>query len=484
MNQTSPKPLRGYLMLIAIVFGAIFLGALGALVSFVLTENRARNANDVQARAFAIAEAGLEYYRWHLAHYPSDLQNGTGAAGPYTMTYSDPEGGALGTIELTIGGNTSCNQITSVDITSKGTTAGSPAYTKTIFARYARPSVAEYSYILNDSVWAGSDRVILGPYHSNGGIRMDGTANSPVTSSLSTWSCTSSFGCSPTATKNGVWGSGTNQNLWSYPTPQVDFAGISADFGTLKTTAQASGVYYPRYSTGTATTSSSYWNGYHLTFNSNGTVTVKRVSATTQLQVSPVNSAEWTTDRALLATEAVYETKTIPSTCGLIFVEDNVWIDGTIPSKITLVAANVVSGGTIRPNIYLRDNLQYSVTTGAAGLTAIAANDVLIAPNAPTNMTLNGVFIAQNGAFGRNLYLNSSRSDCHSTYEPKGTLTILGTTVSNKRTGTKWMNGCGSGDNAGFQNRIDSYDRNLSTNPPPFTPSVSTDYEFVDWREQ
>ncbi len=109
---------------------------------------------------------------------------------------------------------------------------------------------------------------------------------------------------------------------------------------------------------------------------------------------------------------------------------------------------------------------------------------MLVAPNAPTNTTLNGIFIAQTGAFGRNLYLNNSRSDCSSTYEPKGTLTILGTTVSNKRTGTRWVNGCGSGSDAGFQTRIDSYDRRIATDPPPFTPVVSTDYQFVDWKEE
>jgi hypothetical protein len=91
-------------------------------------------------------------------------------------------------------------------------------------------------------------------------------------------------------------------------------------------------------------------------------------------------------------------------------------------------------------------------------------------------MTLNGIFVAQGGAFGRNLY------SCPGTYEPKGTLTILGTTVSNLRTGTRWVNGCSSGD-AGYQTRIDAYDRNLSTDPPPFTPQTSTDYQFVDWRE-
>jgi hypothetical protein len=45
------------------------------------------------------------------------------------------------------------------------------------------------------------------------------------------------------------------------------------------------------------------------------------------------------------------------------------------------------------------------------------------------------------------------------------------------------MNGCSGGD-AGYQTRTDAFDRALSTDPPPFTPNISTDYEFVDWHEQ
>lgn len=461
-------------MLLAIVFGAIFLTVLGALASYILTENRAQNAEHAEARALAIAEAGLEYYRWFLSHYPSDLTNGTGGAGPYTIDYDDPEGGDVGTISLDIDGNTTCGQVTSIEMRSTGTAVGSPSATRTLYARYARPSVAQYSYVLNDSVWAGDDRVILGPYHSNGGVRMDGTANSPVTSSLASWNCTSSYGCSPSSsTASGVLGSGPNQNLWDWPVPQVNFAGISADFGNLKTLAQAQGIYYARYSSGTNLNNESYWRGYRLTFNSNGTVTVRRVDDLTNLSVNPVNPADDTDDWALINDDDPYETRTIPANCGLIFVEDHVWVEGTIPSKVTLVAANVVNAN-VAPNAYLLNNIQYAATDGSDGLTLIAEHDVLISPSSPNNMTLNGIFIAQGGAFGRNSY------GCSNAYEPRNNLTILGTTVSNKRTGTKWIGGC----SAGYQNRTDAYDRRLAADPPAFTPIVSTDFEFVEWREE
>ncbi|MDO8624235.1 MAG: hypothetical protein Q7R54_02665 [bacterium] len=480
--RTTPS--RGYLTLLALVFGSIFFMVLGALSSFVLIENRAEDVSRLRSKAFAIAEAGLEYYRWHLLHYPNDMQNGTGQPGPYEIPVDDPEGGAVGVATLSIAANTACGQTNSISIISAGAPTEDPTVKRVLTARYAQPSVAAYSYIINDNVWAGSDRIISGPYHANGGIRMDGTANAPVTSSVSTWLCTSSYGCNgiggnpPTnSTQNGVFGAGPNQTLWQYPIPQMNFAAISANFSNLKTIAEESGLYLARYSSGS---SSNSHRGYHLIFNSNGTVTVKRVSAVnTSLTSKPVDgsSGSFIHDYTLIVTESAYNTYDIPEDCGLIFVEDNTWIEGIIPSKITVVIANVTTTGVVPVGV-LHGNIQYAATDGSDGLTVIAQKNLLIAPDSPTDMTLNGVFIAQSGAFGRNLY------SCSGSYDPRGTLTILGTTVSYKRTGTKWVNGCGGGNAGGYQVRIDAYDRNLAADPTPFTPVVSTDFEFVEWREQ
>lgn len=465
----------GYLMLLALVFGSIFLTVLSALAGYAILQNRIQVNASGRAKSLALAESGLEYYRWRLAHFPNDLQNGTGQPGPYEIPQYDPEGGLIGTATLDIVSNQSCGIVTSVDITSTGRTNDGSGAKRTIVARYAQPSVAQFSYIINSSVWAGADRIINGPYHANGGIRMDGTANAPVTSSLSSWLCTSDFGCSPNSNRNGVFGAGPNQGLWNFPQPQVDFAGIAADLPGLKTRAQANGLYFSRFSTGNAN-GAAFWRGYHLIFNSNGTVTVRRVTSTTELSVTPMNPSDPSTDRTLINNSTNLGTYTIPSTCGLIFVEDNAWIEGQIPSKVTVVVANVTNTG-VAPNAYLPDNITYA--NADAGLTVIAQNNVLITADAPNTMRLSGVFIAQNGAFGRNLYRG-----CPSAYEPRNSLTITGTTVSNLRTGTRWVNGCGSGADGGFQTRVDGYDRRLATDPPPFTPITSSDYEFVDWREK
>ena len=464
-------------MLLAIIFGAIFLTVLGALSSFALTQNRVQIYTESRAKALGLAEAGLEYYHWYLAHFPTSAVTGT-----TTMSYADPETGiSTGSVSLGVTVNQSCGQTTSIDLLSKGTPSDGSGASRSIYARYAQPSVANYSYILNDSVWAGSDRVINGPYHSNGGVRMDGTANSGVSSSLATWSCTPTFGCTATTTEPGVFGAGPNASLWQNSTPNVDFAGIATNFTSLKSVAQSSGKYLPRISTGTGVPSANgsnagYWNGYHLIFNSNGTVSIYKVSATTPITDQQLNPSDPAIDHTRIATETFYQTYTLPSSCGLIFVEDNTWIEGTVPQKVTVVAANVTSSQVgVTPNIMLKNNIAY--TGSPTGLTAIGQNDVLITADSPNVMSLNGIFIAQTGAFGRNFL------GCPSSYEPRSSLTIHGTTVSYKRTGTKWIGGCGATD-AGYQTRIDGFDRVLASDPPAFTPVLTTDYQFNDWQEQ
>lgn len=466
---------HGSITLLVLVFGGVFFTILMALSGFVLVQNHTQELTREKAEAFDIAEAGLDYYRWFLSHFPGNTTNGTGHAGPYVTTYLDPEGGTAGTYSLSVAGNSSCGVVQSIDVTSTGVPNDAAGISSILVARYAAPSVAAYSYIINSSVWAGDDRIINGPYHSNGGVRMDGTPNAPVSSSLSTWDCTSSFGCSPRqSSAHGVVGSGGNQNLWDYPTPQVDFTAIATNFTTLKTKAQASGLYLARYSTSSGHNPNPNI-GYHLIFNANGTVTVKKVTSVSTLDVQPINTTDGSSDYTLINNETNYQTLTLPSQCGLIFVEDNTWIEGVIPSKVTLVVADVADQG-IYPDVVLHGNITYASNDGTDGFTVIGAHNILIAPDSPTNMTLNGIFVAQSGAFGRNLY------DCPGSYEPKGTLTILGTTVSNLRTGTKWMNGC-YGDDAGYQTRVDAFDRQNSTNPPPFTPTTSTQWQFVDWRQ-
>ncbi len=459
-----------------LVFAAAFGMSVLAMMSFTLMQAKLGQAKAVREQALTIAEAGLEYYRWFLAHNPGDTQDGTGAPGPYTHSYDDPESGELGEFTLNITGNGKCGAISSIDIESTGSVEKDTRFKRTVSARYARPSVANYAYIINSNVWAGEDRDIVGPYHSNGGIRMDGTNHSTVTSAIESWLCTSSFGCSPSENKDGVWGAGTGSTLWQYPVPQIDFAGITVDLANMKDLAQnQNGIYLPQVSGGSDRL------GYHLILRSDGYLEVYEVTSTQyalSIHIDDVGGG-WQRDYHTIATEEWRDTIEIDEDCPIIFVEDKVWLEGTVKGKVTLVAADLESAN-YDPDLIIEGNIDYSSLDGTDGLTAIAENSVLIPLTTEDELSIRGIFVAQNGYFGRNLY------PCwYSPNDKRTKLTMQGSIVSNKRVGTKWSYstwGCW-GQWSGFNDRENSYDRYLATDPPPGTPTVSDDYQFIRWRE-
>ncbi len=456
----------GYLLVLVLVFGGIFFMITSASIGYVVVQSKLAQSRYNKERALNISEAGLDYYKWFLAHYPGNTTNGTNTPGPYVHQYVDPEGSTIGEFSLQIASSSSCGDVTAVDITSTGYTYENPNAKRIVYGRYARPTVAEYSYIINASVWAGSDRVIIGPYHSNGGIRMDGTNNSVVTSGQNTWSCTSSYGCSPTQNNaDGVVGNGPNSNLWSFPAPPINFTGITVDLSAMQNKAQNAGGKYFGPS-GKA--------GYHITFKSNGTYDIYRVNS----KENEPNGYAWGYYLNILKGESLIGNYPIPTGCAVIYVEDQVWLDGVVNGKVTLAAADVDTTG-VDPSIILNGNLTYANAT--SGILAIAEYDVLVGLVVPDDMTLNGIFVAQNGHFGRNFYDNSM-PNAWSQYIKRNSLKLNGTIVSNGREGTKWVNGSGTYV-SGFNSRTNIYDRNLVSSPPPLTPRVSDTYEFIEWRE-
>jgi hypothetical protein len=479
MHPTStPKP-QGFILAIVAVFGAVFLTIGLGLAGYLLAMQHAEEARVENEQSLAIAEAGLNYYAWHLAHYPSDLQDGTGGSGPYVHQYQDPEGGTAGSYSLSIDGHLQCGSPTVIDITSVGSTAKNPLRKATVVGRYARPSVANYSYVFNTNTWAGAALTVFGRMHSNGGIHMDGNNLSTVESSVSTWSCTSTYGCSPTATKAGVFGTGTNPALWVYPTPQMDFNSISANLSSIKTAAQSGGGLYFAARSGAADQ-----RGYHMVFKSNGTFDMYAVTSTVAASgFNPVLNA-WTTEHNIIGSETLLGNYTIPSSCGAVFVEDRLWAEGTVKGKVTVAAADLTGGGT-NPDVMLANNISYAAYDGTNGLTLIAAGNLVLPLNSPNDLTIHGIYAAQNGAYIRDYYYYAASDSFavpsqYSSYVTRNSLTLVGSIVSRGSAVTSW----GSPVTSGYVNRSTTYDGTLASNPPPFTPYTSSQYSFVLWNQR
>lgn len=462
----------GYLLILVLVFGSIFGVILSSFISYIVTQNQLVNFRYEQQRATEIAEAGLNYYRWHLAHFPADVTDGTGLPGPYVHVYKDPLGTDIGEFSLEVSSSTYCGAIAAIDIASTGFTYDNPSAKSTVRARYVRPSVAEYSFITNSGVWYGEDETVVGPVHSNQGIRMEAAHNATIGSGQSSWTCDSSYGCSPTRVVNGVYTTSglATPGLFNFPVSPIDFAGISLDLSDIKNKAiNKGGIYYGP--------SGAY--GYSVTFYGDGTVNVRRVTNTYDYQSYSSAQGWHYGERNAITASTNLATKTINPSCPVLFFEDKVWVKGDVRQKVTLAAANLSLGA--ETNVVLSGNLSY-IPGSDAGLLVLAEDDIDLGLDVPNDMTISGIFIAQNGRYGRNFYHTSYFSSTYDPYVIRNSLNTLGTVVSNQRSVTTWLSGGGTV-TSGFRNNISSYDRNQVDDPPPLTPETNDVYIFKKWQQ-
>lgn len=421
-------------------------------------------------QSLAIAEAGVEYYRWHLSHDPDDIQDGTGASGPYVHEYLDPQGDRIGQFSLNITASPGSNYIVTVE--STGSTDRYPNVARTVVAQFGKPALSRHAFLNNGSIWYGPGVVVNGDVHSNNGIRMDGINTGKVTSAKDEYMCGSETGCHPPTKKPGVWGVGQDQALWEFPVPAVDFDSIAADFVTMKSVAQSSGLYLDK----------SNAKGYHIIFNSDGTFDVTRVTLN-QIYLGysvpgeglGVNGTGGCRDRELaIQTEEAVGTYN-QSDASVIFVEDDVWLEGTITSNLTVAAAGFPLTSR-NNNVILPNNLMYDPNNDDVVLGVIAQNDIYITRDVPNDMILDGAYMAQKGRIMRHGYF----SGCgQSSTSIRNSININGAMITY---GKSYWN-YGDPLESGFLNRIINYDSNLFYNAPPYYPT-SGEFELLNWSEK
>lgn len=454
------------LLLVSSAFIIVIYGILFAL-SLQFDYSQRQTASE---SALAIAEAGINYYKWHLAHDPLDYTDGTGQPGPYIHNYSDPQGEEIGQYSLEIEAPENGSSV--VTIRSTGWTNDEPRITRTIEARYGQPSFSRFSFLSNASSWYGENITVNGQIHSNNGIRMDGTNLSLVTSAQETYMCGTETGCFPPDNRPGVWGSGGDQGLWQFPIPSVDFDSISFDFANMRDAAQNIGVYLP----------SAGVRGYHLVFQSDGSVRISRVTRTGSINGYAVPGTGLGQDglggcRArdqLIVNETlvgVYDLDEIP----IIFSENHLWVEGIIRGRVTVVAAKfpIVSSYA---NVWIPNSITYTNYDGSDALGLISQNDIYFTKNVPTNFIVDAVLIAQQGRIIRHGYFSWCGG---SSGAVKDSLTINGSVISYDK--SYWN--FGSAPDSGFITREINYDSNALFNPPPYFPT-SGDFEFISWIEK
>lgn len=460
------KKEKGSLMIYLIIAIAVFIMVMFPVVAVFSGKLKLLRLSIEREQSLQIAEAGINYYQWHLAHFPEDYKDGTENAGPYLHDYIDTDTQqAVGKFSLQI--TPPLPGSTIITIESTGWLNTKPDIKRTITVKYGVASLAKFAILNNAEIWVYfSPSIFSGQVQSNSGVRFDVAGNAPIFSAKETYT-TNCFGFCGTQTKPGVWGSG-DPNFWQYPVPAVDFSSFTSNLATLKGLADPNGIYLPP----------SNKQGYSLVFNSNGTVSIYKVK---NLRSNPTG---WTYDINMnWITHNEYTdynnrdfqyTAEIPEN-GIIYIEDNVWVEGTVKGRVTVVAAQLPYSSSTAPTIYIPNNIVYLAKDGTNVLGLIGQKDVIPTYYAPNNLEIDAAVISQNSSFQFYYYPGNIKNN----------LTIYGSIIEFGWWFDNFVWTDGTGNNAeilaGYPNCYYNYDSNLLYGPPPSFPLSSSGYQLLSW---
>ncbi|EKD66889.1 MAG: hypothetical protein ACD_48C00689G0002 [uncultured bacterium] len=435
---------KGSILIQAIVFTAIFLIIVAGLLQYVTILNKSATNEQNREKAFEIAESGIDYYQWVLTHdkedycdghTPCDKSPGT-ERGPYEHEFKDPMGSVIGHYQIwitepEIGGVV-------VTVKSEGYLDSNPSYKRKVQAKLGIPTIADYMFLCNSNMSFSSTSEVFGKVHSNGGINFNGINHSAVASARETYEYT------PGRTEPGVWGNGGPQELWEFPVDWIEFSNFQANLTNLKNEAIANGIFLDSITD----------DGYHLTFQNTGTIVINKVTRSSTI--------------IGIMRETYYNTVPMPAN-GLIFVQDDVWVDGTVNGRATIAAGKFSS--MEKANIKINGNITYNTGMGTDVLGLLAEKDVEIGVWCPDHTIIYAAMLAQEGRIYRNLQNNSV----------KDRIDIYGSMIFNLE---GWVKGTYHGRFTGYRETSYNYDSNLLQNPPPFFPSPTLEnYEILSWQE-
>ena len=427
----------------AIMMASVLFIAFATAVIAISTSNlKLTKVNERSVSNLQVAEAGVNYYMWHLSHNNTDYCDGNTCIGdppygPYTHQYADPSGKILGTYDLYITPPTLGESVTTVRSVGK---VSNSTGDRTVTAELGMPSFARYAFLIGTECWFGEDETTNGPVHSNVGVHFDGINNGIVSSSSTTYTPSSQFG-GDGHVHNGVWGNGGPTNYWVFPVPTVDFNKISVDFTNLRTKATSNGIHYDKSSS----------QGYYFRLRADNKIDVYRVSR----------------ERTSGITTNFIETKNAPSN-GILFAEDNVWVDGTYNDKITIVADTPGSG---TPMIKIKDNLLYQAKDGSSSIGLVAEGNIEVPQYASNNLEIDAALLSQTGHVWYPYVFGAIKNN----------IQVYGS-ISTLQTWT-WTWVSGSIVTSGYRTTSQTYDPYLTLNPPPEFPTTGT-FAILSWREE
>ncbi len=513
-----------YVLMMVSAASVLFAGT----IQFVTSHVRYNVSLEPDEQAFHVAEAGVFFYRWYLAHNiegktSSQVQdfwdgnplgmddNGDGDCDDPDTVDGDGDGTeayvanyeGIGQYKICITPPQTYSTV--LHIQSEGTaTSGGVTKKRIIRARQRKPSWSEFAILANADTRLSSGTVVYGPIHVNGGFQFDGVAHNIVTSSKTTY-----IDPDTGQTRPGVWtswSSGYNSTLGSYvfragkryPTPVQDFNSITSNFNEMRDIAIVDDMFFDNSKEGryivlktdaTHPTQGTMEVRRVESYNSDFTPTFAQTCTITQEWQKVGKKWKWVDVTTCVDEAPIIKNIGVAAGgdpyAGIVYVQDNVWIEGTLPEGVKLTIA-AHDSGSVNPRIFIgMADIDYKKRDSDCVLGLSAEGNIELvrysegqhtAPSGSDLETLNidAVLLSQYGRVGRNNW-----SDC------KDTITLYGAIATNTRMnfgyiGTVWCDGANRP--LGFQNRNLFFDGNLLYSPPPMFPTGST-YAVDLWEE-
>ncbi|MBI4099310.1 hypothetical protein HY442_02165, partial [Candidatus Parcubacteria bacterium] len=155
-----------------------------------------------------------------------------------------------------------------------------------------------------------------------------------------------------------------------------------------------------------------------------------------------------------------------------IFVEDKVWVDGTVSGHTTVGSGRFPDNPATRTSIVINGDIRYVAKDGNHTLGLIAQQHVLIPRYSPDQLEVDAAVLAQNGSAQRYYYAGNILDR----------LVIYGSVITNGLWTWSWVSG-GGAVVSGYRNTDTTYDANLTYGPPPGFP-VGNAYNQISWQEE
>ena len=471
---------EGTVITMVLVFSSIFALILAGLLGYILTQFRNIERLTAKEQAFHIAESGVEYYKWYLAHELEGLseleqaafwasEETIGYPNPYIRDFYDQYGAVIGQFQLEItpplpGGN-------SVSIKSSGWTSEYSNMKRTIQIRRRKPSWGEYVILINHRANIPEGMTVKGKAHSNEDLRVDGIIYNIATASETTHP-------DPITEEEvtpGVWTTKEPEDVFlggrEDNVPIIDFNALLGKMDTMKDLTYGTNYYLPPPEKNCWPFSwfclIQFWDpsGYIVELKNNSTIDIYQTEGLSFLGgFLPIFSST-----ELLGNYVWPQNR-------LVFSEATIWVKGEVGSnQVTLAAANLsgvdLPGVNNSADVIIQDDIIHLHDEAVVGL--IAQDNIMIDKYAGNpDLEVNAALVAKNGQIGREDFGNSL-----------GDLTINGSIAANYlgEFGDEycfwiwcWV--------AGFDNIELNYDNNLLYNPPPYFPTEEN-YKTDMWEE-